>query len=189
MNGIRRTAVAMVAALSLAGAGIAAVGAPAIFTTHTAEANVYVNPSLARLHPAEAYLPLVIGVVNNAYQSVHLTRGSFALETKSGASPAISIAELRKSYGKIVFDRRQLETMDVVKVLGLQGIISVPSNFYPVVRNEGSVLTPIVQLPRRYYTWDVLYFKRPVGLKPGDTFTVVVSAKSWKKPIRVKVTL
>ncbi len=189
MNRLHVTTAVTIVILCLVVAGTAAAAGPAIFTTHTAEGDVYVNSSLARQHPGEAYLPLVIGVVNNLDRPVRLTRESFAIQTAAGTSPAITVAELRRHYGRITFDRRQIDSMNVVAILGLQGLVPVPSNFYPIIRKPNSVETPIVELPRRYYTWDVLYFKRPAGLKPGDTFTVVVTAEGWKKPVRVKVTL
>ncbi len=176
--------------LVLAGSAAFAVGgAPAIFTTHTPDANVYVNPVLARAHPKAGYLPLVIGIVNNDPQPVQLTRHSFVIEAGGHVYAAVSVTELRQHYTKLDFDARQLRQMKIVKILGLNGIRSIPSNFYPIIRKNTSVTTPIVELARRYDTWDVLYFKRPSGLQPGDSFTVKVMAKGWAKPVTVKVTL
>ncbi len=169
--------------------GDAAASRPAIFTTHTGDADVYVNPLLARAHPEARYLPLVIGVVNNDATPVQLTRNSFSIEYGGTVHRAVTVAELRRHYTKLDFDARQIRQMNMVRILGLNAIKPVPSNFYPIIRKNSAVTTEIVELPRRYDMWDVLYFKRPAGLRPGATFTVRVTATGWAKPVAVTVTL
>lgn len=189
MNRIMRGFAVMMAIVLAAGVGIAGAAESAIFTTHTPDGDVYVNPFLARKHPDARYLSLVIGVVNNDARPVQLERSSFSIEYAGHSSPGVSVAELRRHYTKLNTDRRLVASLDVASILGLQGISSIPSDFYPIIRETTVVTTSIVELPRGYDTWDVLYFKRPAGLKPGDTFTVKVVAKGWAKPVRVKVTL
>jgi hypothetical protein len=187
MKGLRNIIVAFVV-ISLASAGVTLAGSSdKIFTTKTADAWVYVNVELARKRTQEGYIPLVVGVMNNSRNNVDLTRESFALIGPAGQRiPAATVQEIREGYPKLSLDYRWLEQVTPLRILGVRGVQFIPSHFYPGLYKGSAVVISTVQLSQRFFTADILYFKKPEGFTTG-TLVFEVQAKGWEKPVRVSI--
>ncbi len=161
-----------------------------IYSQKADQGEVWVNVYLARHRMDASFIPLVVGVRNDAKEPVDLKVSSYALVLPDGTRvPAADIGEVRGSYNKLEFDHRWLREMNVTTVLGAWGVHYVPSRFYPPLTMRGGVQIPIVEVPPQYWSADVIYFKRPAGLTPGTTVTLEVEADGWNAPVRVPITL
>ncbi len=181
---------AAMAAPAWAGNSTTDPGRLTISTQKTERGDLWVNVYLARHRLNDNYLPLVVGVRNDAKQPVDLRISSYTLVLPNGTrEPAADIQALRKGYDKLEFDHRWLREMDVSTALGAWGVHYVPSRFYPPLTLRGGVQIPIVEVPPQYWSADVIYFKRPANLKSGDTITLDVQAVGWKEPVSVAITL
>lgn len=164
-------------------------GEATIFTQKADQGDVWVNAYLARHRLDDSYLPLVVGVRNDAQKPVDLKISSYTLILPDGTRvPAADIGALRKGYDKLEFDHRWLGEMDVTRALGTWGVHYVPSRFYPPLTFRSGVQIPIVEVPPQYWSADVIYFKRPANLKAGDTVTLEVQADGWSQPVAVSIT-
>ncbi len=180
--------VAAVMVLGLAVTGVTLAGqSDKIFTAKTGDAWVYVNVELARQRSAEGYIPLVVGVMNNSKNNVNLTRESFKLIGPAGQEiPAATVREIREGYPKLDLDYRWLEQVTPLRILGVRGVKFVPSHFYPGTYKGSAVVISTVQLSQRFFTADILYFKKPEGFTTGN-LVFEVQAKGWKEPVRVSL--
>ncbi|HHQ49261.1 MAG TPA: hypothetical protein ENK19_10330 [Acidobacteria bacterium] len=187
MKGLRNVLVALVV-VSLASAGVTLAGqSDKIFTTKTQDAWVYVNVDLARKRTKEGYIPLVVGVMNNSKNNVNLTRSSFKLIGPAGEEiPAATVQEIREGYPKLDLDYRWLQQVTPMRILGVRGVQFIPSHFYPGLYEGSSVVINTVQLGQRFFTADILYFKKPKGFTTG-TLVFEVTAKGWEHPVRVSI--
>jgi len=187
MKGLRKVLVALVVA-SLASAGVTLAGqSDKVFTVKTEDAWVYVNVELARKRMQEGYIPLVVGVMNNAKNNVNLTRESFKLIGPAGQEiPAATVKEIREGYPKLDSDYRWLQQVTPMRILGVRGVQAIPSHFYPGLYEGSSVVINTVQLSQRFFTADILYFKKPEGFTTGN-LVFEVQAKGWEKPVRVSI--
>jgi len=174
--------------LSLASAGVTLAGqSDKVFTTKTGDAWVYVNVELARKRTKEGYIPLVVGVMNNSKSNVNLTRDSFKLIGPAGQEiPAATVQEIREGYPKLDLDYRWLQQVTPLRILGVRGVQAIPSHFYPGLYEGSSVVINTVQLSQRFFTADILYFKRPEGFTTG-TLVFEVQARGWEQPVRVSI--
>ncbi len=185
---LKKTA-ALAAVAILAAAALAWAGGTAIYTSRTDEGWVYVNVDLARKRTAEAFIPLLVGVMNNAKQSVVLTRDSFRLVMPDGTRiPAATVEQVRRGYPKLENDFRWLESVEPARILGVRGVGAVPSHFYPGLVEGTSVVITEVELPRRYYTADLVYLPRPEGFSGGE-LVLEVAARGWEQPVLVNLSL
>jgi len=162
-----------------------------IFTAKTAEGEVWVSADLALQRRTDAFVPLVVAVYNSAKTSAVIERSSLKLIGTDGVPIRMAgIPELRKSYSKQNFDVTMLRLygMPFGTWLRLQRL--VPSNFFPIVSvDRGGVRIERVELAPFFWTIDLVYFKRPVGLAEGRTVILEVAPKGWQTPIQVKLHL
>ncbi len=189
MKGFQRVMVALLV-LGLASAGVTVAGqSDKIFTTKTEDGWVYVNVELARKRTGESYIPLVVGVMNNSRNNINLTRESFRLIGPAGQEiPAATVQEIREGYPKLELDYRWLDQVTPMRILGVRGVQAVPSHFYPGLYQGSLVVTSTVQLSQRFFTADILYFKKPEGFT-GGSLVFEVRAKGWKEPVRVSINI
>jgi len=187
MKGFHKVFIA-VFVFCLASAGVTlAAESDKIFTTKTGDGWVYVNVELARKRTSEGFIPLVVGVMNNSKNSVDLTRESFKLIGPAGqVIPAARVQEIREGYPKLDLDYRWLEHVTPMRILGVRGVRAVPSHFYPGLYQGSSVVISTVQLARRFFTTDILYFEKPAGFTGGE-LVFEISAEGWSEPVKVKI--
>jgi hypothetical protein len=163
-----------------------------VFHDKTPFAEVWVSTDLAEHRADEDYIPVMVAIKNQGPGAATLTRDSFHLEGPDGKElPMPSVETLREDYPKTDFDY----TMG--RVYGFTGIpvgtrllehMSVPSSFFPAVRS-GQVVWDSVQLPKNYWTVDLLYFPTPVGFADGREATLVVESDAWEEPVEVDFNL
>ncbi len=189
MRGHRTRMVACATCLVIAAVALAWAGQTAIFTTKTDEGWVYVNVDLARKRTGEAFIPLLVGVMNNSKQSVVLTRESFRIVMPDGTRlPAASVQQIREGYPKLENDFRWLASVEPARILGVRGVGTVPSHFYPGLVEGTPVVITEVELPPRYWTADLIYLPRPEGFTGGE-LVLEVAGEGWKAPVLVNLSL
>jgi len=185
----RNMTVVWITCLVVAAAALTWAGETAIFTTKTDEGWVYVNVDLARKRTGEAFIPLLVGVMNNARQSAVLTRESFRLVMPDGTRiPAASVEQIREGYPKLENDFRWLRSVEPARILGVRGVGSVPSHFYPGLVEGKPVVISRVELPGRFFTADLIYLPRPEGFTGGE-LVLEVAAEGWENPVTVNLSL
>jgi hypothetical protein len=139
----------------------------------------------------EAYLPIVVGVQNNAKKPVTLNRDSFRLRDLDGIIYLMpSVRDWRKNYDKIVLDRRMMSTGGIPWRVWYTSRKLGPTNFFPDLQTgRGNILRDSVTLRRGHGMMDLLYFERPRNLSAGRPFFLEVWGKNWESPIRLRLLL
>lgn len=149
---------------------------------------VWVNLRLTRQRLAEPYLPIVVGVLNNADQPVEITRDRVWLSDSNDIVYSMpSVKQLRKGYDRAALDRRALSTDGIPwRVWASSGMLE-PSNFFPDLRARrgNNVVRDRITLRRGHGMVDLLYFETPRDLAPGKPFVLEVHPDGWEQPIRM----
>ncbi len=139
----------------------------------------------------QPYLPIVVGVQNNAKNPVTLDRDSFRLRDLDGLVYVMpSVRDWRRDYGKMVLDRRMMSTGGIPWRVWYSSRKLGPTNFFPDLQTgRGNVLRDSVTLRRGYGMVDLLYFERPRDLSAGRPFFLEVWGKGWEGRIRLRLVL
>ncbi|GAB4222303.1 MAG: hypothetical protein Kow0062_19070 [Acidobacteriota bacterium] len=143
----------------------------------------------------DPFVPLAVGIANRGLDRLTLTRESFTLVDEQGRRyPLATIDEVREKMGNLVpIDLRI--SADFVSVFGSPWDLwqRVPATFFPVL-SVGSVpgfgprtiRRDRVELPRRSWMADLLYFPHPEGELAGRRFELWVDAEELDEPVFVK---
>lgn len=148
-------------------------------------------PALQRKN--DAFLPFPISITNLGLTRIRLDRESFTLQDESGrAYPLASVAEIRASGGSINADWRMSEGFAEVVAGSNANYVYQSLTLFPVLTGDrlaGSrgVLREKVELGKRMWTVDMLYFPRPPGEVAGRKFEIWVRSPDLADPVFVRV--
>ncbi len=163
---------------------------PMVFTGSSGEAQVWVSLELARHRSEEAFLPLLVTISNRGRESVRLTRESFRLTDHLGREiPLADLAEVRRGYGKLELDHRQVQGVGLPLGTRLDRRKYIQSNYFPVVTFGGGVVRDSVSIGPLYWTVDLFYFRWPEGLRSGKGATLHLEGKGWEEPVKIPFAL
>ena len=163
---------------------------PMVFKGASGEAEVWVSVELARHRLDEAFLPLLVTVSNRAKGSVTLTRESFRLLDHQGREiPLAELGEVRKEYGKLELDHRQVSGVGLPLGTKLDQRKYIDASYFPVVTFRGGVKRDTVSIGALYWTVDLFYFRWPEGLRSGTGATLRIEGKGWEEPVTIPFAL
>jgi hypothetical protein len=149
----------------------------------------WANLTLTGLRMNEPFIPIVVGVQNNAKKPVTLKRDSFRLTDLDGLVYTLaSVRDWRKHYGPIVQDRRMMSTGAIPWRVWYTSNKLGQTNFFPDLKTgRGNVLRDSVTLRRGYGMFDLMYFERPRNLAVKRPFFLEVWGKGWESPLRMRL--
>lgn len=161
-----------------------------VFTNDGPQGKVWVNVDLTRRRLKEPYVPMIVAILNNSSKTIVLDRTTLRLIDPQGqAVHMASIQEIRANYSKLNFDWRTLNAQGMPFGTRLGADRYVESRFFPNMSGRGSTKVDRVQIPPSYWTVDLFYFKRPVGLAEGRPVVLEAAPEAWEQPIRVTIQL
>jgi len=121
----------------------------------------------------EKFIPLHFAFANRGAPTLKLARESFTLQDENGKRyPLASLQEVNTTYGPTTMDRQFTTTFDMFRSR-LPTFSIVDSSFFPERGGRGIVIDR-VELPRFYYTLDLLYFPHPDDQVVGRRFELHV---------------
>lgn len=166
-------------------------GPRVVFAASDDQGTVWANLSLALQNRSDAFLPIVIGVQNSSNREIKLTRESFYLSDLDGVVYSMpTVKQWRKSYKRIVIDRRLLSTGGIPWEVWYRSGRLARSNFFPDLRgSRGNTTTSSVILRNGYGMVDLMYFEQIHQKQIGRPFILTVQPKGWEKPIRLRLLL
>lgn len=166
-------------------------GPRVVFAASDDQGTVWANLSLALQNRSDAFLPMVIGVQNSSNREIKLTRESFYLSDLDGVVYSMpTVKQWRKSYKRIVIDRRLLSTGGIPWEVWYRSGRLARSNFFPDLRgSRGNTTTSSVILRNGYGMVDLMYFEQIHQKQIGRPFILTVQPKGWEKPIRLRLLL
>lgn len=163
---------------------------PTIFKGESAEAEVWVSVELARHRVEEPFVPLLVTISNRGRDSVRLTRDSFRLLDRQGREiPLAELGEVRRNYGKLELDHRQVSGVGLPLGTRLDERKYIQANYFPVVTFSGGVKRDAVSVGPLYWTVDLFYFRWPEGLRSGTGAVLQIEGKGWEEPVRIPFSL
>jgi len=161
-----------------------------VFTGDGPQGKVWVNVDLTRRRLEEAYVPMIVAVLNNAAGPITLDRTALRLVGADGTStPMATLKEIRTEYRKLNFDWRTLNVQGMPFGTRLSRQFHVESHFFPSMAGRGAITIDRVQIPPSYWTVDLFYFRRPPGLGEGKPVVLEAAPAGWDEPIRVAIQL
>ncbi len=162
-----------------------------LFIASDDQGTVWANLSLALQNRSDAYLPMVVGVQNNSKNEIKLTRESFQLVDMDGVVYSMpSVKEWRKSYKRIVIDRRLLSTGGIPWEVWYQSGRFARSNFFPDLSgSRGNTTINTINLRTGYGMVDLMYFEQLRAQQADRPFILVVQPEGWEVPIRLRLYL
>ncbi len=139
-----------------------------VFFVEDSKARVWANLTLTGQRADEPYIPIVVGVQNIQQKSVTLDQASFRISDLDDLIYVMpTVKAWRKSYDKIVMDRRTMSASGIPWQVWQTGRRLGETNFFPDLRSErGNVLRDSVTLRKGYGMVDILYFERPRNFSP-----------------------
>ncbi len=154
-----------------------------------------VDVQAAREREDAPFVPLAVGVTNLGLDRITLTRESFTLVDGQGRRyPMASIEEVREAMSSgVPLDLRV--SREFVSIYGStwspwQRVLAV---FFPVLPGglvdgfgERNIRRDRVELPRRSWMADVIYFPHPEGRFVGERFELWLDAEELEEPVFVK---
>ena len=151
----------------------------------------WANLTLTGLRMDEPFIPIVVGVQNNAKKPVTLNRESFRLTDLDGLVYVLaSVRDWRKHYDPIVQDRRMMSTGSIPWRVWYTSNKLGSTNFFPDLKTgRGNVLRDSVTLRRGYGMFDLMYFERPRNLSVQRPFFLEVWGKGWESPLRMRLVI
>lgn len=160
-----------------------------LFIAENDAGKVWANISLTLQRTGEPYLPMVVAVENMQRKSIVLTRESFWLSDLDDIVYVLpSVKEVRKYYDKSVMDFRMVSYSGIPWETWRWTNRLEGANFFPDLRsNRNSTVRDHVTLRQRHAMVNLLYFERPRNLQRGRPFFLVVHAKGWEIPIRIRL--
>jgi hypothetical protein len=149
----------------------------------------WANLTLTGLRMNEPFIPIVVGVQNNAKEPVTLKRDSFRLTDLDGLVYTLaSVRDWRKHYDPIVQDRRMMSTGSIPWRVWYTSNKLGQTNFFPDLKTgRGNVLRDSVTLRRGYGMLDLMYFERPRNLAVKRPFFLEIWGKGWESPLRMRL--
>jgi hypothetical protein len=162
-----------------------------LFIASDDQGTVWANLGLALQNRSDAYLPMVVGVQNDSKNEIKLTRESFQLVDMNGVVYSMpTVKEWRKSYKRIVIDRRLLSTGGIPWEVWYQSGRFTRSNFFPDLSGRrGNTTINTVILRSGYGTVDLLYFEQLRQGQANRPFILVVQPEGWEVPINLRLYL
>lgn len=160
-----------------------------VFVASDDQGTVWANLSLALQNRSDAYLPMVVGVQNNSKQEIKLTRESFYLADLDGVVYSMpTVKQWRKSYKRIVIDRRLLSTGGIPWEVWYRSGRLARSNFFPDLRgSRGNTTVNTIILRNGFGMVDLMYFEQLHEKQLGRPFLLTVQPKGWETPIRLRL--
>jgi hypothetical protein len=181
----------VVAAMVAGGALVAQEGEERLWEYNVEDDNgrAWANLTLTGLRMNEPFIPIVVGVQNNAKKPVTLKRDSFRLTDLDGLVYTLaSVRDWRKHYDPIVQDRRMMSTGSIPWRVWYTSNKLGPTNFFPDLKTgRGNVLRDSVTLRRGYGMFDLMYFERPRNLAVQRPFFLEIWGKGWESPLRMRL--
>ncbi len=119
-------------------------------------------------------VPLGLAMANLSKVPVSLNRESFALEAPDGTRlPLISLDEFSREYDRSRMDARLADTLSEMMRSRFDSDRFTPFRLFPV-RGGLTNATNSVELGRRFWTQNYLYFRIPETSRTGDVFTLLI---------------
>ena len=119
-------------------------------------------------------VPLGLAMANLSKVPVSVNRESFALEAPDGTRiPLISLEEFNREYNRSRMDARLADTLFGMMLSRFDGNRFTPFRLFPT-RGGRTNATNSVELGRRFWTQNYLYFRIPETSRTGDVFTLLV---------------
>jgi hypothetical protein len=146
---------------------------------------VLVDAFHAAQHAGYSYIPvsLAVGLMGKG-APVTFTPGSFTLIDQEGTGHAAAgYTELLQAYAKLSFDTELLRVRPLQVGQQFDHSQRVRASFYPPVDN--GLRTPMVQLARRTWFTDVIYFPLPRHGLDG-VLTLRVQGEGTEEPVEVR---
>lgn len=151
-----------------------------------------VDTSAARLRLNNKFIPLGISVATQRLNKLTITREAFTLVDEAGHRyPLATIAESRAMGEITVADLRVSELWLEAMASRYHSHILQRMVFFPSTSNDSrvrnrSLVTERVELGKRMWTWDIMYFPRPEGELIGKKLELWMTAPELKEPVFVK---
>lgn len=160
-----------------------------VFFVEDSKARVWANLTLTGQRADEPYIPIVVGVQNIQQKSVTLDQASFRISDLDDLIYVMpTVKAWRKSYDKIVMDRRTMSASGIPWQVWQTGRRLGETNFFPDLRSErGNVLRDSVTLRKGYGMVDILYFERPRNFSANRPFFLEVWGEGWESPIKMRL--
>lgn len=160
-----------------------------VFFVEDTKARVWANLTLTGQRADEPYIPIVIGVQNMQQKAVTLDQASFRLSDLDDLIYVMpTVKAWRKSYDKIVMDRRTMSASGIPWQVWQTGRRLGETNFFPDLRSQrGNVLRDSVTLRKGYGMVDILYFERPRRFSANRPFFLEVWGEGWESPIKMRL--
>lgn len=136
-------------------------------------------------HADYPYIPVAVALgLMGKGSPVTFTPGSFTLVDREGTGHAAAdYTELLHAYAKLPFDSELLRVRPLQVGQQFDHSQRVRANFYPPVDN--GLRTPMVQLARRTWFTDVIYFPLPRHGLDG-VLTLRVQGEAMEEPVEVR---
>jgi hypothetical protein len=162
-----------------------------LFVAEDDQGTVWVNVGLAVQDQSGAYLPLVVGVQNKAASEIKLNRESFLLiDLDDVVYTMPTVKEWRKSYKRMVIDRRLMSTSGIPWEVWWSGGRLARSNFFPDLRStRGNTTVDSITLRTGYGMVDLLYFEQLRTSGDGRPFLLSIRPEGWEVPIQIRLLL
>jgi hypothetical protein len=159
-----------------------------LFYAENGSGRVWANIRLVGQRLDDAYLPIVIGIVNTSDEPVEITRDRIWLSDVSDIIYTMpTVKQLRKGYSRVALDRRAMSTAGIPWEVWVRSGTYESSNFFPDMRARrgNNTVRDRITLRKGHGMIDLFYFERPRNLAPGSRFLLEVHAKGWEQPIRM----
>jgi len=195
-RGVKRFSISVMLALALVGLAAATNAEEPtrprlVFHGDNDFGEVWANVGLTAQRLDEAYIPMVVMVVNRSRETVVIDRDSLRLIGAGGVRyPMPTLKELRNGYRKVVLDARAVSGAGIPWEVWSRERRLVDSNFFPnITSDRRAIVIDEVSLPPAYALIDLVYFAKPAGLGIDEPFILEVHAIGWDAPLRLGIVL